>query len=128
MLEFPSATIHYLDNNWLASIRKFLSFIDGTLHVDKVCAGMPQSARSNDSNMMDCINKLTKITRSNSLSFNHCRLFMGVTHLSEIASASGTKNYTRRMGRHPSLPHNSPMAIPAKARPRQLPHLASLPG
>jgi hypothetical protein len=90
LLEFPSRIIHHLDDNWLASVRNFLSFIDGTLHVDKVCAGMPQSARSNDSNLMDSINRLPKLTKPDSLSFNRCRLFMGVTHLSEIATASGT--------------------------------------
>ena len=70
LLEFPSCIIHQLDDNWLASVRNFLSFIDRTLHVDKVFSGMPQSSSSTYPNLMHSINPSPKVPTPDSLSLN----------------------------------------------------------
>ena len=38
---------------------------------------------------MESVNQLPQITKSDSLSFNRCRIWMGMTYLSEIATSNG---------------------------------------
>jgi hypothetical protein len=88
LLLHPDVPVPYLPNDWLSSLRGFLSFINGYLHMDGIAEDMPQRCRLDDCNIMDAILRCHP-TPAEQASVNRCRLWMGVAYLSEITTANG---------------------------------------
>ena len=54
LLQYPDRHVLYLDDDWLTSVRRFLSFINGYLEMDSY-DDRPQRCRANDCNILDII-------------------------------------------------------------------------
>jgi hypothetical protein len=90
LLEEPSVPISCDIPHWLSSLRNFLAKLDGSLHIADLQKYLPQPLRNNDVALMDAINALPDLKKSQKAAFNQCRVYLGVTFLSEISTADGT--------------------------------------
>jgi hypothetical protein len=90
LLQHPDRSIPYLADDWLTSVRNFLSYINGNLQLEGISDDMPPPCRQDDCNIMESILS-TGPTKAELGSVNRCRIWMGVTYLSEISTANGTE-------------------------------------
>jgi hypothetical protein len=78
--------IQYVTSPWLPSIWKFLSSINTILVIPQL--GTLRPLRENDTSLMDIISKST-FSSKEIIIFNNTRLFLKLTSIAEICTASG---------------------------------------
>jgi hypothetical protein len=87
LLEATSAPISCHTPHWLSSIRQFMAKLDASLHNENLQNNFPQPLRAHDVALVDAINSLPNLKNPQKVAFNRCRIYLGVTFLSEIATA-----------------------------------------
>jgi hypothetical protein len=117
----PTSILPYLEPNWLTSVRTFLRYSHGSLHIQDTMRDFPAPTRVNDQCIMDTIINLPSITASWLRAFNRCRVYMQVTYLSEISTADGlriarTSWIGQRLRNHPLLWPQQPAPGPNSFR------------
>ena len=80
--------IDYLPQSWIAHMRKFLTEIDGKIHIPEVW--LPSHRREYNSFIMEDANTL-KMSAANKQRVNDCRLYLRAITKSDIATADGTE-------------------------------------
>jgi hypothetical protein len=88
--ETPSANISYVEHTWYTSIKDFLQYANGEVHIPTEEFLHWKPLRTHDTAIMGQISSLDGVSRADLKSFNRCRLYEGVIHLSEICTADGT--------------------------------------
>ena len=78
IMAHPQLELPHLEAHWIPTVRRFLSRIDGHLHLDGV--SVPQPNRGRDVNLMDTATT-SHLLPASVRRFNYCRLFLGVTWL-----------------------------------------------
>jgi hypothetical protein len=89
LLENTTQTTPHLPAHWLSSIRSFLGAMEASIHLTNRSNSPPVPLREGDVCIMDAIISLPDTSKAHLRVFNHCRIFLGVGQLSEIASANG---------------------------------------
>jgi hypothetical protein len=87
--EDTKANVSYVEHSWYNSLKDFLAFVNGTVHIpsDKF---LPWTLlRQEDEYIMERISALPGASRADLKAFNRCRLYLGVFSLSEISSGNG---------------------------------------
>jgi hypothetical protein len=87
--ENPTSNISYVEHSWYNSIKDFLQYANGSVHIPPRHFLNWQPLRENDIAIMEQILALDGVSRADLKSFNRCRLFAGVIYLSEISTADG---------------------------------------
>jgi hypothetical protein len=72
---------------WLPSLRKFLSTIYGHFDLDDEYITPPQ--REHDVHLIDLVTRSEAFTEKEAAILNYCRIYLGVTTLSDISTAKG---------------------------------------
>jgi hypothetical protein len=88
-LQFPEKTVPYLDHAWLDSTRQFLKH-DCSAQIEIPKLQLPSPQRVNDSCIMEAFLKL-KLSPTSLRRQNFCRLWLQVTHMSDISTLQGNK-------------------------------------
>jgi hypothetical protein len=95
VLESPDIPIDYLGIGWIPHIRSRLSALQGSLSVEK--AWRPRLQRMDDDSLLEIIASHPSITRKMKQLFNECRMWMGITFISELANEEGNGIDIERM-------------------------------
>jgi hypothetical protein len=90
LLEDPTALVPYNQAHLLSAHRSFLASIGGSLYIDDMRRTQPPPLRTNDICIMDIVASLPTCKSATQAAFNRVRLHLGITYLSEIATADGT--------------------------------------
>jgi hypothetical protein len=98
VLEHPKDHIPYLEARWLPSLRTFLASIDASIELDKTYC-IPHQ-RQGDYHLMDKANYNTAFTDRELHELNCCRLYLGVTLLSDICNTQGTQSKDSKPDKH----------------------------
>jgi hypothetical protein len=111
----------YLESNWLTSIQDFLASSKSSIHIHNILSDFPQPNRGHDACLMNSIQTVLQTSPSHQISpsdlraFNHCRLFLQVTYLSEITTADGTSlTHDAWIGNRTQI---SPLLWPVQPKP-----------
>jgi hypothetical protein len=88
ILQDVHTALPWLECRWLRSLRGFLQFCKGQLHVDHDFV-IP-SERHGDIHIMDYAQRCRLFTEAEMKLLNYCRLYLHVTTVSELFNASGT--------------------------------------
>ena len=89
VLEFPSIPLNYVSGPICQAIRKYLRDIDATIKIHPT--SIPPPLRQDDIAIMDKVFQIDHAFNEIQLQqINSCRLFLGVTYLSEICNVNGT--------------------------------------
>jgi hypothetical protein len=88
VLKHPSLPLPHLEGHWLVSLCQFLSFINGAIEVTDLSIPTPQ--HSNDFYLMDTALNSNRFTAAEICKVNLCRLYLGVTTVSDICNARGS--------------------------------------
>jgi hypothetical protein len=89
LLENPNIPLTYLHPDWFTTFRNFLAIIQGSLHIPAVTLSLPTSSRHNDSSIMDIVSSIHGTSAADLRRFNTVRIWMGISHISEITTANG---------------------------------------
>jgi hypothetical protein len=87
--ETPTSNISYVDHSWYNSIKDFLQYANGAVHIPSNKFLNWQPLREHDIAIMEQISAMDGVSRADLKSFNRCWLFIGVIYLSEISTADG---------------------------------------
>jgi hypothetical protein len=79
--------VNYTSARWLPSLRNFLTRIDGRFDLDNEYITPPQ--RELDIHLMDLVTRGDAFTEKEAEILNYCRVYLGVTTLSDISTAQG---------------------------------------
>jgi hypothetical protein len=104
--ENTQANISYVEHSWYTSITYFLLYANGSVHIPPPELLHWQPLQEHDIALMKQISSLDGVSRADLKSFNHCRLYEGVIHLSEIST-----DRKGCLGRHPHSILSNPLAI-----------------
>jgi exonuclease III len=88
VLEHPSIDYPHDESKWFRQTRRFLHSIGGTIIIQD--APLMQLQRHHDEFLMDRICKSNHFTTPEIKIINYCRLYLRVTLISDLATASGT--------------------------------------
>jgi hypothetical protein len=88
--ENTQETIPYVEHSWYSSLKDFLCYAGGSIHIPLEYLLHWRTLRAHDVAIMERISALHGVSRADLKSFNRCRLILGVMYLSEIAIADGT--------------------------------------
>jgi hypothetical protein len=88
--ENPSSNVLYVEPSWYTSIKDFLGYANGSVHIPPGQFLNWKPLRDNDMAIMEQISSLARVSCAELKSFNRCRLHAGVIFLSEITTADGT--------------------------------------
>ena len=91
----------HCESKWLASLRKFLASINGTIELDEDF--VPPLQRENDTYLMDAVLDSGKFKDAQITAINYCRLYLQVVTLSDISTADGTSLDMHKRDGHWSL-------------------------
>jgi hypothetical protein len=89
LLEEPSHLIPYLEPHWLSTMRHFLGTMNASLHIDGFAQSLPKPLCEKYTYIMGVIISLPNVSKSDLRAISRCRIYFGVAHISEIASADG---------------------------------------
>jgi hypothetical protein len=90
LLEHPDPILPHQDPHWLSVLRQFLQNLNASIHIPGIMEKLPSPLREADANLMDAVRALPSLSRPQLLACNRCRIFYGVTYLSEVSTADGT--------------------------------------
>jgi hypothetical protein len=90
LLENTSPSLPFLDADLPSSIRHYLSTIKGSVHIPTISKQLPTPLRDNDQCLMEAFLAL-KLRRAVYKACQRVRLYLGITFISEITSADGTR-------------------------------------
>jgi hypothetical protein len=94
ILQNVTAPLPHLETKWMPTLWDFLSSIDSEIELDNPCLYPIQ--REHDFHIMDCVLESGKFKPREVRMLNYCRLFLGVTTISDVATADG-KDVDRTM-------------------------------
>jgi hypothetical protein len=101
ILQNVEAELPHLETQWIPSLRAFLSSIDSEIEIDTPFLYPIQ--REHDIHIMDRVIESGKFKPREVRMVNYCRLFLGVTTISDVATADGKEiDRTMSLG-NPSL-------------------------
>jgi hypothetical protein len=101
ILQNVAAMLPHLEIKWIPSLRAFLCSIDSEIEIDTPFLYPPQ--REHDIHIMDRVIKSGSFKPREVRMVNYCCLFLGVTTMSDVATADGKYiNRTMFLG-NPSL-------------------------
>jgi hypothetical protein len=89
ILQDTTTRLPQVEAKWLMALRSFLASIDGTIVVHEKVNPVPN--RKSDVNLMDYVCQTHQVTDLQIRRFNYCRLYLGITWLSEICDVTGTR-------------------------------------
>jgi hypothetical protein len=89
LLEDPTAPVPYDQVHLLSAHRSFLASIGGQLYIADLRQTQPQPLRADDICIMGTVASLPDCKPADQAAFNRVRLYLGITYLSEIATADG---------------------------------------
>jgi hypothetical protein len=89
LLEDPTFPTPYDTPHLLSAHRTFLASVGGSLHIADFMKTQPAPLRSVDVCLMDAVAPDAAYKPAAKAAFNRVRLYLGVTYLSEIATADG---------------------------------------
>ena len=89
IFSIPGTKLKYLESAWLASLRNYLASIDASIEVGNPF--IPPRQRVNDVFIMDIALEMGRFKPVELRRINYCRLYLGVTLLSEITTAGGNR-------------------------------------
>jgi hypothetical protein len=113
--ENTAANIPYVDHSWYSSLKDFLFYAKGSIYIPPADFLHWRPLREHDVAIMERISTLDGVSRADLKSFNRCRLFLGVMHLSEITTADGPA--IARGGWAGTRPRFSPILWPFQPAP-----------
>ncbi len=87
ILQNVTAPLPHLETKWLPSLRDFLCSIDSDLEIDTPFTYPIQ--REHDFHIMDLVLESGRFKTREIRMLNYCRLFLGVTTISDVATADG---------------------------------------
>jgi hypothetical protein len=96
ILQNVTAPLPHLETKWMPSLWDYLSSIDSQIELDLDKPFLYPIQRKHDFHIMDCVLESGKFKPREVRMLNYCRLFLGVTTISDVASADG-KDIDRTM-------------------------------
>jgi hypothetical protein len=88
VLEDTETELPHLESSWIASMRQYLQDVGGTIQLDDT--GVLERQREGDSFIMDYVTQHPQFQPGQIKRVQYCRLYLGVTTVSEICNAAGT--------------------------------------
>jgi hypothetical protein len=85
----PTANISYVEHSWNNSLKEFLAYVDGTIHIPPVAFLPWHPLRENDVTLMETLSLMDNVSRADLKACNRCGLHAGVVFLSEFTTADG---------------------------------------
>jgi hypothetical protein len=111
LLEQPNIAILYLTSTWVTSLRQFLG--DNAMHIQQSNNSISHTCGSNDMFLMDIIST-SGLTITEQTQINTCRMFLGATTLSDIATADGKMISNEAMLAQKMTDRISPLTWPSQ--------------
>jgi hypothetical protein len=90
LLQDTTTALPFMDANLPSSIRSYLATVNGFLHIPAIAAQLPPPLREHDTCLIDSFLAL-KLSRTVFKACQRVRQYLGITYLSEIVTADGTR-------------------------------------
>jgi hypothetical protein len=85
----PASNISYVEYSWYTSLKEFLLYTDGTIHIPPEAFIHWQPLRGHGIAIIERLSYMDGVSRADLAACNRCRLYFGIIFLSEVITADG---------------------------------------